>query len=381
MKTLNLTILKIAGIPVRLHVSWLVLAVLITWSLALGFSQRYPVDEHPGWTAATYWSMAVLTALGLFASLILHELGHALAGRRLGVPFRSITLFIFGGVAEMKEEPRSAKAEFIVAVAGPAVSVFLAVGCGLLSAAGAALNVPVPLVAALFELAVINAVLVGFNAVPAFPLDGGRVFRAILWSTTGDFRRATSISAQVGQALGAAMMFLGVFSVLSGAGLAGLWWMILGWFLHGMAQRSYEEVRIRDVFEGRSVRDFMTADVASVRPELDVKELVEHYVYQQHHKLYPVRSNGHLLGYVTPSEIRKVARDEWDRHRVDEIMTSNLEPVEVPASANAADVLARMQRTGQTRMLVVERDGTLAGIVTLKDLLEYLRLKDELEEE
>jgi len=375
----RLTVLRVAGIPIQIDASWIVIVGVLTWSLAITFVHLFPPDEHPGWTAGTYWCMGGVTTLGLFVCLVLHELGHSLVAQRFGLRIRSITLFIFGGVAELENEPPSAWAEFWIAVAGPAVSVVLAAGLWLLAAAGAVAEWAIPVLTVLRHLAFLNAVLVGFNMVPAFPLDGGRVFRALLWARTGNLQRATAITAQLGQSFGTFLMLFGVLGVLLGAGLSSLWWMLIGWFLHSAARGSYEALVVRNLLGGEPVRRFMTRDVSSVPPELDVEQLVEKYVYQQHHRIYPVRTNGQLLGYVTPREIKQVPREEWPKRRVGEIMAADLDPVRIAADTDAVEALTQMQRTGQTRLLVVEA-GSLVGIITLKDLLDFLGLKIELEE-
>ncbi len=378
MTSRSITILRVAGIPIRIDASWIVIALVVTWSLAVEFARSYPLRLNPGFTAATYWFMAAIGAVLLFVCLILHELGHSLVGQRFGMRIRSITLFIFGGVAELESEPKSAKGEFWMAVAGPAVSLALAVGFWAVWVVGGVADWPVSVLGVLRELAAINAILVGFNLVPAFPLDGGRVLRAILWATTKNLKQATSITSQMGAGFGTAMMLLGVVGVLGGQVVFGMWWLMLGWFLRGASQRGFEQVVVRRALEGEPVRRFMTTDVSSVQPDLDVENLVENYVYQEHHKMYPVRENGHVLGYVTPREIKQVPRGEWPRHRVAEIMASDLDRVEITPETDALAALARMQRSDQSRLLVVDH-GSLVGIVTLHDLLEFLNLKLELE--
>jgi Zn-dependent protease len=323
--------------------------------------------------------MASITSLGLFVCLILHELGHSLVGRRFGMRIRSITLFVFGGVAELEGEPRSARNEFWMAAAGPAVSLVLAGAFWLLSMAAYIGDWPIAVFAVARQLAIVNGMLVGFNLVPAFPLDGGRVLRAILWAVTGNLKRATAITSQMGQGFGSALMLLGVLGILTGQMLIGLWWMMLGWFLRRASESGYQQMVIRQVLEGEPVRRFMTTSVSSVRPELDVEQLVEDYVYHEHHKLYPVRDNGHVLGYVTPLQIKQVPRADWPRHRVAEIMACDLGRIEISPDADALDALARMQQQDQSRLLVVDH-GSLVGIVTLKDLLDFLNLKLELED-
>jgi Zn-dependent protease/predicted transcriptional regulator len=370
--------MRVAGIPIRIDASWIVIALVVTWSLAVEFTRRYPLRLNPGLTVATYWVMAGVGALSLFVCLILHELGHSLVGQRFGMRIRSITLFIFGGVAELESEPKSAKGEFWMAVAGPAVSLALAVGFWILWVLGGVADWPVSVLGVLRELAVINAILVGFNLVPAFPLDGGRVLRAILWATTKNLKQATSITSQMGSGFGTAMMLLGMVGVLGGQIVFGMWWLMLGWFLRGASQSGYQQVIVRAVLQGEPVQRFMTREVSSVRSDIDVEHLVEDYVYREHHQMYPVRDNGHLLGYVTPREIKTLPRVEWPQHRVAEIMASDLDRVEISPDTDSLDALTRMQRTDQSRLLVVDH-GTLVGIVTLKDLLDFLTLKLELD--
>jgi Zn-dependent protease len=379
MSNHRLTVLRVAGIPIQIDPSWIVIALVLTWSLTSTFVQLYPPDQYPGWTAGTYWGMAAVATVALFACLVLHELGHALTGQRFGVRVRSITLFIFGGVAELENEPPSARAEFWIAVAGPAVSVALAVGLWLLAALGEWAGWAVPVLAVLRHLAILNAVLVGFNLVPAFPLDGGRVFRAILWARHGNLKRATATTARVGESFGTVLMVLGVVNVLWGFWLPGLWWMLLGWFLQAAARGSYEAVVIRGLLAGEPVRRFMTTEVTSVPPELDVQHLVDEYVYREHHRLYPVRTDGRLLGYVTPEAIKQLPREQWPRRRVTDIMAADTGPVAIAPDTDATEALAQMRRTAQSRLLVVDH-GSLVGILTLKDLLDFLSLKIELEE-
>jgi len=196
---------------------------------------------------------------------------------------------------------------------------------------------------------------------------------------TGDLRRATTVTAQMGQGFGTLLILFGLLGILSGNAVPGLWWLLIGWFLRNAARGSYEEMVVRGLLGGQPVRRFMTRDVSSVSPDLDVEQLVEQYVYKQHHRFYPVRTNGRLLGYVTPNEIKRLPRAEWPRHRVGDIMADDVQPVQITADTDATEALAQMQRTGQTRLLVVEA-GSLVGIITLKDLLDFLSLKLELEE-
>jgi Zn-dependent protease/predicted transcriptional regulator len=374
-----ITIMRVSGIPIRIDASWLIVAVVMTWSLAEMLAEKFPSKTYPELTIPSYWLMAGVVALGFFVCIVLHELGHSLVGQRFGMRIRSITLFVFGGVAELEAEPTSAKAEFYMAAAGPLVSVLLAGVFWLLSLVGEGMGWGVGVVAILGHLALLNAVVVGFNMVPAFPLDGGRVLRAILWASMHSLKRATKVTSRMGQGFGSLMMFMGLVGILTGMAGPGLWWLVLGWILRNAAQSGYTQVIVRAALEGEPVRRFMTPGVLTVRPELTVEELVEDHLYKEHHRLYPVSDNGRVLGYVTPSEIKELPRETWPSKRVSDVMVSNLEPLQLSPDADALDALSRMQRSGQSRLLVVDH-GSLVGILTLRDLLDFLHLKIELEE-
>lgn len=366
---------RVSGFPVELDLSWFVIAVLLTWSLAAGF---FPY-RYEGLSRATYWAMGSAGALGLFASIVLHEIGHAMVARRFDLPIRRIVLFIFGGVAEMEREPDEARHEFLVAVAGPAVSlalagVFHAVALGLvLSGAGAAA------VGVAAYLALINLVLVAFNLVPAFPLDGGRVLRSALWAWKGDFRWATRITSAIGSVFAIALIGLGVFAVIAGRLLAGIWWALLGLFLHGAAGMAYQQVRLRKALEGEPLSRFMTREPVVVPPDMTVRELVEDRVYRYQHKLFPVVRDDRLLGCVTLRGIRQVPRDEWDRRTVRDIVEECSEDNTIESDQDAMAALARMNGAEASRIMVLER-GRLVGVLALKDLMRFLALKVELEE-
>ena len=217
------TLFKLLGFEVKVDITWTILALLVTWTLALGF---FP-ERYENLTTVTYWWMGVIGALGLFASIVFHELCHSLVARRNGLPMEGITLFIFGGVAEMHEEPASPKAELWMAVAGPLSSILLALIFYLASLAGKAGALPLPVTGVISYLALINGILAGFNLLPAFPLDGGRILRAILWMRSGSLRLATRIASGIGSGFGTLLIILGVFSVLFGSFIGGIWWFMI----------------------------------------------------------------------------------------------------------------------------------------------------------
>ncbi|MFP3939205.1 MAG: M50 family metallopeptidase [Acidobacteriota bacterium] len=371
-KTIDL--FSIFGFKIRLDFSWFIVAILITWSLAVGYFPRAYGDL----TTGTYWVMGALGALGLFASVIAHELSHATVARRFGVEMRGITLFIFGGVAEMTDEPPSPKAEFWVAVAGPIMS--FAVGALFFLVAQPAL--PTAAAAVVGYLAIINVILAVFNLIPAFPLDGGRILRSILWQWRDDLRWATRITSTIGAGFGFALIGLGVLQLLVGgmqAFVGAMWLALIGLFLRGAAQMSYQQLMLRRVLEGEPVSRFMKTDPVTVPRSASVAEVVENFVYRHHFKFYPVVDDGRLLGCITTNRIKEVPREEWERTSAGAVAQACTEENSVAAGADAMDALSRMSRTRASRLMVVE-DGRLVGILALKDLLEFFSLKIELEE-
>jgi Zn-dependent protease/CBS domain-containing protein len=365
---------KLLGFQVQLDVSWLIIAVLVTWTLAVGvFPHRFP-----GLTPATYWIMGAVGACGLFASIVFHEFAHSLVARRFGIEMSGITLFVFGGVAEMKEEPHSPKAEFFMAIAGPLSSVVLVAVFWALAQWGQAGGWPPPVYGVLGYLGWINAILVVFNLIPAFPLDGGRVARSIIWSWNKNFRAATRIVTAIGSGFGLLLTGLGILGFVLGNFIGGIWWFMIGLFLRNAAQMSYQDVLMREALTGEPVRRFMTADLVTVSPSTSVQELVNDYIYRYHHKLYPVVSDGDLLGCVTLSQVKQIPKQEWAISRVSELVKQCDNGNTIDASADAIDALSRMSKEQVSRLMVV-KDDKLVGMVSLKDLLKFLSLKMELE--
>ena len=366
-------IISLLGFPIYLDLSWFAIVLLIAWSLA---SRLFPAQVE-GLSSAQYWIMGFLGALGLFASILAHELGHAVIARRFGLPMRGITLFIFGGVAEMTREPPSAKAEFFVAIAGPIVSVLISVGCFAVTMLGGS-AIPPAVTAVLGYLAIINAVVVAFNLIPAFPLDGGRVLRSILWQVKGNLRWATRISSSLGSAFGIVLIVLGFISLLGGNLFGALWQILIGMFLRNAARMSYQQVLVRRALEGEPVSRFMNREIVTVPSSLTLDRLVEDFVYRHHHKMYPVIEDDQFVGCVTTRQIQQVPRDRWHETTVKDVAQCCDEESTTTPETDAMDALAKLSRTEASRMLVLS-EGQLAGIVSLKDLMKFISLKVELE--
>ncbi|MBI5117513.1 site-2 protease family protein [Candidatus Poribacteria bacterium] len=371
----RITLFKLFGFSVRIDISWIVIAILITWSLASGFFPTRYKGLHP----TVYWLMGAVGAVGLFASIVFHEMCHSLVARGYGLPMKGITLFIFGGVAEMDEEPPSARAEFMMAVAGPASSVVLSLvfyGIHLIGR-GAEWNMAVSGV--IRYLGLINGVLALFNLIPAFPLDGGRILRAALWSWKDNIRWATRTASQIGSGFGVFLIVMGAANVLRGDFVGGMWWFLIGMFLRGAANMSYQQLVTRQALEGEPISRFMEPNPITVSPLISVEDLVENYIYKYHFKMFPVVDGDRLVGCVSTRQVKEIPRAEWAQRTVNELIHECSPENTVRPDIDSTKALAAMSKSGVSRLMVVEGD-RLVGIIALKDMLRFLSLKVELEE-
>ena len=363
------------GFEVKLDLSWLLLALLISWSLGAGwFPARYPdLSVH------VYAWMGISVAVGVFFSIVFHEFSHSMVARHYGLPIRGITLFIFGGVAEMESEPPDPKTEFLMAIAGPISSFLLATVLWLGASAAQGIALPDTIVGVLSTLAIINFTLAVFNLAPAFPLDGGRVLRAALWHWRRDLHEATFISSRIGRGFGLALMILGVIAFVGGNLIGGMWWFLIGIFVRGAAGSSYQQLVLKDTVEGQPVRSFMRSDPVTAAPSLCIADWVADYVYRHHYKMYPVLEGSRLLGCVTIDALQSIGRDAWASTTVADVMEPRSESNTVDAGTDTMALLTQMlQPGGRSRYMVVENE-RLVGIIALKDLTELLSLKLQIE--
>lgn len=364
---------RLAGIRIGAHWSLLVIFALITWSLAAG---QLPA-EVAGQPVAAYWTVAVVTALFFFGSLLGHEMAHALLARRMGIEIEGITLWLFGGVARFRAEAAGAGAELRIAAVGPAVSVGLAILFLAAAVAFRAVGAPALVVAAAAWLGVINALLAGFNLLPAFPLDGGRVLRAVLWMRGRDVRRATVVAARAGAVLSYLMIGLGIVFFFAGDALNGVWFAFLGWFLLSAARAEEEGTVIRDSLAGLRVADVMTPDPQVAPGWITVDELIHEYVLKHRHSSYPVRDfEGRPQGLVTLDRLRRVPADRRRATRVADVAYRLSEVVTASPSDPLADLVRRLPESAGGRALVFEQDGRLVGIVSPVDVARALAVAD-----
>jgi Zn-dependent protease/predicted transcriptional regulator len=370
----GITLIKLFGFEVKIDLSWLILGFLITWTLATGVFPTY----DKGLSTATYWVMGVAGALGLLVSIVFHELWHSLVARRFGLPMKGITLFVFGGVAEMSDEPPSPKAEFFMAIAGPLSSIFIGlalVGISFLGRQGAW---PRPVVGVISYLGFLNLILAGFNLVPAFPLDGGRVLRSILWGWKNNVRWATRIASQIGSGFGIILILVGVIEFLFGNLIGGIWMFLIGLFLRGASHSAYQQIVIRRALEGENVRKFMKENPVTVSSKISLQEFVDDYIFKYHFKMFPVVDEGKLVGCVTLSQVKEVPKGEWGSHLIGELAQGCSGANTISPDADAMKALSLMSRNNASRLMVVQGD-KLVGVIALKDMMRLLSLKVDLE--
>jgi Zn-dependent protease len=369
----GISLFKVAGIQISLDFSWFIIFGLVLFALSAGYLPR----AFPGQSPQTYWVAGFIATLFFFASVMLHELAHSLVAIRHGIDIPEITLFIFGGVSRLSQEPRDPGTEFKIAVVGPLTSFALA---GVFGTLGTLLKgfEPSLIVVVIRYLAWINLALGIFNLIPGFPLDGGRVLRAFLWWKTGSLTRATKVAADFGKGFALAIMILGGLQIFAGALINGLWFIFIGMFLRGMSVQGYEELVIRKSLEGVHVDEVMVREVVSVPPNLTISQLIHDYFLHYAYRGFPVTENGRVLGVVSVTSVGQIPREELDRRQVSEIMTPISPDLLIDGTTSLADALVKMAREDQERLLVLSGD-RLAGLVSKTGLLRFVQIKQVLE--
>ena len=369
-----MTLFKLLGFTVSVDASWGIILFLVVWSLSQGLFPGYFQDL----SIQTYWMMGLVGAMGLFISIIIHEFAHSLIARKYGLEIKGITLFIFGGVAEMKEEPNSPKTEFFMAIAGPMASVMLSILFATLYQVATIIELPIPVIGILGYLSAVNMLLAVFNMVPAFPTDGGRILRSILWWIQGDLRWATQVASRISMIFAIAIIFVGFMSLIGGNFIGGLWWVLIGSFLFSASNASYQRLVMEQSFEGKTVRHFMNPNPVTVPSHITLQEFVDQYLYPYHYKMFPVIKNHKISGLITIQTLKSYPHEEWGHLLVSKAMQLQNPDNSIDSNTPVNDALNKMSQTGLSRLLVVEHK-KIVGIITLKDLLEYLALKMELE--
>ena len=369
----KIEIARISGIPIKLDLSWFIILAFITWTLASGY---FP-SQYPELDKFTYLVMGLLSALLLFVSVLLHELSHSLVARRYNIPIRGITLFIFGGIAEMDQEPPTARSEILMAAAGPLCSgvlalLFLVVGnffTNLLPYA--------PIIGVLKYCVFVNMAIMVFNLVPGFPLDGGRILRAAIWNYTGDLKKATQTTSKIGSSLGVFLIIFGFFQIFIGNFIGGLWLALIGIFIKSAADAGYQQLLSRNILEGIKVSEIMARDLITVDNSIPLDRLVDDYFLKHRFNSYPVVSGGKFHGMVSIHDVKKIPREERRDVSVGKILDTRVIDFCVHPGNDATDAMSMMVKNGLGRIPVLD-SGTLVGIVSHRDIMHIIKHKVDL---
>jgi Zn-dependent protease/predicted transcriptional regulator len=364
----TLTLFHVRGIPVRVHPSWLVIVGLLTWTLAVGY---FP-HELPNLPLYAHWANGLLATLLLFASVFLHELSHSLMALRFGIPVTAITLHIFGGVSELGREPERPGQEFAVAVVGPLTSLAIAALVGALLVLGE----PAPAVAAILRYLVVVNIVVGlFNLVPGFPLDGGRLLRALVWKLRGSLREATRAATLAGSAFAFFLMGVGILRALTGEFLGGLWLLLIGLFLRQAAEGSYQHLLLERTLRPRAVRDVMAREVIAVPSDLTLDQVIGQYFERHHVTSFPVVDRDRPVGILPLRQLKDVPRERWERTPVRDLMLALDESLTAAPGDSLWLAFTKLSRNGLGRLAVLE-NGRLVGYLSMKDVLHVIAVAE-----
>ncbi len=351
------------GIPIRVHFSWFIVFGLITWSL----STHYFPKAAPDLPVAAYWIKGTLVSLLLFASVAFHELSHSYIAKKYHISINSITLFIFGGVAQMKGEPPHPKAEFRIAIAGPISSFLLSAFFFLI-----AINTSGGPKAVFSYLAQINFILGAFNLIPGFPMDGGRILRAALWSRTKDFFYATQMASNFGQKIALFFLLFGLFLIFTGSP-GGLWFSLIGWFLYMAAQTSQQQATLQEALSNIKVKNVMARDIVTVSSSIPIDEAVDKYFLRYGYGGFPVMDDGKFLGIITLREIKNVPREDWSKVKISDVLVPHNKKWEMTPDSNVMGALELMIKEDKGRIIVMEND-KIIGLITRNGIARYLQI-------
>lgn len=359
-------LMQIRGIPVEIHLSWLLIFFLFSLTLAQAYFPTVASDQ----TATRYWAAGIITTIILFASVLLHEFGHSLVAIREGIPIKKITLFIFGGVAQMEAEPAKPSTELKVTAAGPLTSLLIAFIFGafyyLTLTPGQLFS------EAIFFIARLNLIMALFNLIPAFPLDGGRIFRAIVWLFGKNMLKATRIAVGLGTILSYLAMGLGFLQIFVRGDLWGLWLIFLGWMINQAGQSSYSQLVLKETFSGMKVSELMSTNLATVSPDDTLEDLAESFL---HYKFgaFPVVYGSTTHGLVSLQNMKGIPREEWAVTRVSRILTPLKEVMVLDPESDAAEVMMKMAAQNAGRALVM-KNGDLVGLLSRTDMMRFMQM-------
>lgn len=372
----SLKLFSVMGIPIEINISWLIIFGLVIWTLSSGY---FPA-EIPDLPDYSYLIMGILSAILVFICLLLHELSHSIVARRNKIPISGITLFIFGGVAHMGREPQSPNVEFRIAAAGPAMSFFIGSICFAFSYFCSAFPdiIGAPVLVVINYLLFFNVFIGVFNLLPAFPLDGGRIFRAIVWHFIKNMRQATYISSILSKTIALSLCGLGVLLIFSQNIVSGAWLLFLGIFLFEAAEISFKQITLNKFLKSVFVKDIMSPNVIEVPGDISISSLVEDYIFKYKHNCFPVMSDSKLDGIITFHAIKEIPKEEWHSKKVSEVSMKIDQDMLIDENAPIQEALLKIAQNQIGRLLII-KDNKLSGILSQKDIMKLFKLKEELD--
>lgn len=369
----SVTIGSAGGIPIEVNYTWIVIFGLITWTLSASWFPAY----NPGLPYSNYLAASVLSALLLFISILLHELSHAYVAKKNGIPIKKITLFIFGGVAQMEKEPESPSVEFKMAAAGPLCSAFLALLCFAVYQAVSFYKIDPLAISVIGYTGIINASLVIFNIIPGFPLDGGRLLRATIWHYDHSLKKSTHIASNFGKLFSFAFMLLGLAYLFFGQIISGIWFIIIGFFIHEAADLAYQHLVLKKALVGTKLSDIMIKDIICVPSDMPLDKLVNDFFFKYRHLGFPVVDKGIFKGMVSLQSVKSIPNSEWPSNTVSNVMQAPKTELLACPDEDALDALIQVSKSGLGKLLIVDKN-KLVGIIAQRDLLKLFEIKENL---
>ena len=369
----SVTIGSAAGIPIEINYTWIIIFGLVTWTLSTSWFPAY----NPGLPYTNYCAASVLSALLLFVSILLHELSHSYIARKNGIPIKKITLFIFGGVAQMEKEPESPSVEFRMAVAGPLCSAFLAISCFAVYQLATYYRIEPLAISVIGYTGIINSSLVVFNLIPGFPLDGGRLLRASIWHFDRSLKESTHIASNFGKLFSFIFMLLGLVYLFFGQLISGIWFIIIGFFIHEAAELVYQQLVLKKALVGTKLRDIMVKEIISVPSDMPLDRLVNECFFKYRHFGFPVVDAGIFKGMVNLQSVKSIPNNEWPSSTVAKVMQEPKRELMACPSDDALDALIQVSKSGLGKLLIIDKN-RLLGIIAQRDLLKLFEIKENL---
>ncbi len=361
---------KIFGIEIHIDASWFIIFILVTWTLA---GQYFP-SQNPTWSPPLNWSLGIIASILFFASVLAHELSHSLVAIQQGEKVRNITLFIFGGVAQIGAEPDTPRKEFLIALVGPLTSIAISIVSGMVWWLSREISTPVASIAR--YLSIINGMLAFFNLIPGFPLDGGRMVRSLIWGVSKNLKLATQVASFSGKVVAFLLILWGVKQIFSGLTLNGIWMIFIGWFLYTAAVSSYRHLLFKDALREVKVEDLMITNFETVPPHITIQQLVDDYLLRHRDRGFLVVENGLVQGIICLHDVKNTPRERWSTTTIKEIMIPKDQLEKVSPGDDASMALEKLSAKNIHQIPVVQ-ENRVKGLLRRNDIINYLQFHTE----